>query len=247
MVRCNAAMSVRVRLSSNSIFFILCLETSMLSSMLCTDVSSMRSSFAMCMTSFAFASPLSLRMPSMNSTRLSSPSPSSRISQSSSSSFMLTPSFSNLCSTLRFLDATVSSSMVIMPLPSLSMIWKNASNCSSSLSFSLSARIALSRSSAFPDVKACSTMMAVTKFISTKTAMEMNTRKKTTTHACTAMSSRTMSDHESSVMTWKRVSIDRSTSPKYSEAMGTSLKASCFPISDVASMAKKYSTHPIMT
>mmetsp|Transcript_43523 Transcript_43523/g.135406 ORF Transcript_43523/g.135406 Transcript_43523/m.135406 type:complete len:230 (-) Transcript_43523:631-1320(-) len=222
-------------------------EMSMLSSMESTERSSVWSSFWMCRMSLARASPRRRRMPLTNSSTSSSPSPSSRISHSSSMSLGMMSSARSFCRTFRCLEALKSSAWEILPLLSSSINSKKAWSSSSSFSFSCSSLTARSCSSALPFEKACSTMMAVTRFISTKTAMEMNTTKKRTTQICTFMRSRTSADHESRVITWKRLSMDRSTSPKYSCAVTLSLKASCLPISDVAMIAKKYRTQPIMT
>mmetsp|Transcript_54006 Transcript_54006/g.145641 ORF Transcript_54006/g.145641 Transcript_54006/m.145641 type:complete len:248 (-) Transcript_54006:865-1608(-) len=247
MVRCAAATSSRARCSRPCTFCMRSLVNSRFNSTWSQKFSKTRISRYKRRMSLDRASPRSLRMPFTNSCESSSPSPSSRISQSSSMSLATMSSFCSFCRTFLLSMALVNSDRESFLSPSVSILLKRCCNSRSSFSISPSISFARSVCSFFESAKACSTMTAVMRFISTNSAMEMKTTKNSTTHGCLVISGRMMLVHESSVITWKSVIIESSTSPKCSCASSSSRKVSDLPMREVAIIAKKYRTQPIMT
>mmetsp|Transcript_50340 Transcript_50340/g.129796 ORF Transcript_50340/g.129796 Transcript_50340/m.129796 type:complete len:319 (-) Transcript_50340:948-1904(-) len=216
-VRCSPAMSIFARCSWYLTLVILSVAPSMSPSIFPRDISRILSSRRRINMSLAFASPLRRFMPPTNSSGDRDPSPSSRISQSSSRSLGKMSMARNFCRTFRFFMDIIISSLVIVPEPSSSICWKMKVNSSSSLArFSLNFTSS-SDSSIFESEKAFSTITAVIKFINTNWEIVMKIMKKKPIQICCPSIRRLQrSPHESRVMIWKSVNMDLGTSPKFS-------------------------------
>mmetsp|Transcript_33588 Transcript_33588/g.87331 ORF Transcript_33588/g.87331 Transcript_33588/m.87331 type:complete len:224 (-) Transcript_33588:706-1377(-) len=172
--------------------------------------------FKQFMMSLDFASPFILRKPWANSSTVRDPSPSSKMFQSSSNSFKSNSSTCNFRRILGCWVAASNSSLVNSPLPSSSRSKNNSVSSFISFSFCRSLWRACSSSSSRLMENAFSTITAVMRFISTKTATEMKNTKKAATPGCFLMIGRATAVHESKVMIWKSVNMDSSTSPNCS-------------------------------